>query len=133
MPIRVVPQPSDPRRPVAAPLWRELVGSAVRARRLQRGLRLRDVAERAGISAQYLSEVERGRKDPSSEMLESICGALGLDLLDLVHAVGTRLGRIELGTRLGRIEVGSAGRSTIGVAGPVSSGCSVTAMVRAAA
>ena len=124
MPIRVVPQPSDPRRPVAAPLWRELVGSAVRARRLQRGLRLRDVAERASISAQYLSEVERGRKDPSSEMLESICGALGLDLLDLVHAVGARLVRVEVGT---------AGRSTIGVAGPVSSGGSVTAMVCAAA
>jgi len=124
MPIHTVPQPSDRRRPAAAPLWRELVGSAVRARRLQRGLRLRDVAERAGISAQYLSEVERGRKDPSSEMLESICGALGMDLLDLLHVVGARLARIEVGT---------AGRSTISVAGPVSSGGSVTAMVRAAA
>lgn len=122
MSIHVVPSPSQ--RRAAGPLWRHLVGSAIRARRLQRGLRLRDVAERAGISAQYLSEVERGRKDPSSEMLESICGALGMDLLDLVHAVGLRLIRIEVGT---------AERTTIGSPPPWSGGGSVTAMVRAAA
>lgn len=98
----------------------------MRARRLRSGLRLRDVAERAGISAQYLSEVERGRKDPSSEMLESICGALGMDLIDLVHAVGLRLMRIEVGTGLSVIGT-AASPAPVGRLGPS------TAQVRLAA
>jgi DNA-binding XRE family transcriptional regulator len=73
------------------PLWRQVAGDVVRERRRTLGLRLRDVADRAGISPQYLSEVERGRKEPSSEMLSSICGALGLPLLDLLRAAGRRL------------------------------------------
>jgi transcriptional regulator with XRE-family HTH domain len=73
------------------PLWRQVAGDVVRERRRALGLRLRDVADRAGISPQYLSEVERGRKEPSSEMLSSICGALGLPLLDLLRAAGRRL------------------------------------------
>ena len=59
------------------PLWRELVGDQLRRDRQERGERLVDVAERAGVSTQYLSEVERGLKDPSSEMLQAITGALG--------------------------------------------------------
>ena len=59
------------------PLWRELVGDQLRRERQDRGERLVDVAERAGVSTQYLSEVERGLKDPSSEMLQAISGALG--------------------------------------------------------
>ena len=65
------------------PLWRELVGAALRAVRTQRGERLTDVAERAGVSTQYLSEVERGLKDPSSEMLAAIAGALDLSVREL--------------------------------------------------
>ena len=66
------------------PLWRELVGERLRAERLDREERLVDVAERAGVSTQYLSEVERGLKDPSSEMLQAISGALGLTVRQLV-------------------------------------------------
>ena len=77
--------------PAAPPLWRQVAGAVLRERRRAAGLRLRDVAQRAGISVQYLSEVERGRKEPSSEMVESICGALGLGLLDLVRGVGRQL------------------------------------------
>jgi len=91
MTIRALPSPSDRVRRRARPLWRQLAGDVLREHRLDAGLRLRDVAERAGMSTQYLSEVERGRKEPSSEMLESICGALGVDLLDLVRGVGRRL------------------------------------------
>lgn len=91
MTIRAAPGPFDPGSGGMRPLWRQLAGAVIRERRLAAGLRLRDVADRAGISVQYLSEVERGRKEPSSEMLESICGALDLDLLDLVRAVGGRL------------------------------------------
>ena len=65
------------------PLWRELVGSELRQERQQRGERLADVAERAGVSTQYLSEVERGLKDPSSEMLQAIAGALDLSVREL--------------------------------------------------
>ena len=61
------------------PLWRELVGASCGRERLARGERLADVAERAGVSTQYLSEVERGLKDPSSEMLSAVAGALGPD------------------------------------------------------
>ncbi|MSS85030.1 helix-turn-helix transcriptional regulator [Actinomycetaceae bacterium WB03_NA08] len=69
-----------------SPLWRELLGHEIRRRRHMRGDRLVDTARRADISAQYLSEVERGIKDPSSEIIEAIAGALGMTVLDLCQA-----------------------------------------------
>jgi transcriptional regulator with XRE-family HTH domain len=69
------------------PLWRELVGQELHRERTSRGERLVDVAERAGVSMQYLSEVERGLKDPSSEMLHAITGALGLSVRELAGRV----------------------------------------------
>ena len=59
--------------------------------RTERSETQRAVADRAGISVQYLSEIERGRKEPSSEMLAAVGGALGLTLVDLTRAVGLRL------------------------------------------
>jgi transcriptional regulator with XRE-family HTH domain len=73
------------------PLWRELVGAVLRQQRIERGETQREVADRAGISVQYLSEIERGRKEPSSEMLAAVGGAVDLPLLDLTRAVGRRL------------------------------------------
>ena len=64
-------------------MWRELVGARARRERQDRGERLTDVAERAGVSTQYLSEVERGLKDPSSEILSAVAGALGLTVRQL--------------------------------------------------
>lgn len=69
------------------PLWREALGRKLRETREERGDRLVDVAERAGISVQYLSEIERGRKEPSSEMIAAVAGALGIDLADLLIGV----------------------------------------------
>jgi transcriptional regulator with XRE-family HTH domain len=69
------------------PLWRELVGHELRAERVARRERLVDVAVVAGVSAQYLSEIERGLKDPSSEVLAAVAGALGLEVLDLTRRV----------------------------------------------
>jgi transcriptional regulator with XRE-family HTH domain len=69
---------------VQPPLFRELAGQVLRARRQVSRLRLVDVAERAGVSPQYVSEIERGIKDPSSEMLADVAGALGMDLDDLL-------------------------------------------------
>lgn len=71
----------------AEPLWRELVGEELHRERTARGERLTDVAERAGVSMQYLSEVERGLKDPSSEMLQAIAGALDLSVRELATRV----------------------------------------------
>jgi transcriptional regulator with XRE-family HTH domain len=77
-------------RPPAAerdPLWREALGRVLRATREEQGGRLVDVAERAGISPQYLSEIERGLKEPSSEMIAAVTGALGVGLADLLTGI----------------------------------------------
>lgn len=86
----VVPFPMRDRR-AAPPLWREVAGEELRDERKARGERIADVAERAGVSGQYLSEIERGVKDPSSEILSSVAGALGLSLLDLTERASRRL------------------------------------------
>ena len=80
---RAADQPAE----APEPLWRELVGRELRRERERRGERLVDVAERAGVSMQYLSELERGLKDPSSEMLHAISGALDLGVRELVGRV----------------------------------------------
>jgi transcriptional regulator with XRE-family HTH domain len=69
------------------PLWRELVGQELHRERTRRGERLVDVAQRAGVSVQYLSELERGLKDPSSEMLHAVAGALDLPVRELAGRV----------------------------------------------
>lgn len=74
-----------------APLWRELVGEVLRRRRHELGRTLAETADRAGVSPQYLSEMERGAKDPSSEMVAAVAGALGLELIDLAEAVAAGL------------------------------------------
>lgn len=84
-----------PDRPAAAepePLWREAVGQELRAERLVARRTLTDVAEESGVSMQYLSEVERGLKEPSSEILGAVAGALGLRLVDLTARVTRTLG-----------------------------------------
>jgi transcriptional regulator with XRE-family HTH domain len=75
------------------PLWREVLGRSLRATREDQGGRLVDVAERAGISPQYLSEIERGRKEPSSEMIAAVTGALGVDLADLLAGIAGEVRR----------------------------------------
>lgn len=86
----VVPFPRRDGAP-ALPLWREVAGKELRDERKARGERIADVAQRAGVSGQYLSEIERGVKDPSSEILSSVAGALGLSLLDLTERASRRL------------------------------------------
>lgn len=89
------PNPSRPEQPAVEPLWREVVGHELRAERHRQERTLADVAERAGVSTQYLSEVERGRKEPSSEVLGAIQGALGLRLVDLTGRVTRTLGGVS--------------------------------------
>ena len=74
------------------PLWRHVLGEVLRGERLDQERILTEVAAAAGVSPQYLSEIERGRKEPSSEILGSVADALGLELFDVVRRVGERLG-----------------------------------------
>lgn len=70
------------------PLWRTVLGA--RMRELRHGARatLAETADRAGISPQYLSEIERGLKDPSSEIVAAVAGALGCTVVELTaHTV----------------------------------------------
>jgi transcriptional regulator with XRE-family HTH domain len=83
------PERREPQPEPAEPLWRESIGRELREERLAAGQRLVDVAGVAGVSPQYLSEVERGLKDPSSELLAAMAGALGLSIADLASRVAS--------------------------------------------
>lgn len=72
-------------------LWRQAVGEEFRVSRLERGRRIVDIADIAGISPQYLSELERGMKDGSSEILEAVSGALEMSVGELVQRASRRL------------------------------------------
>ena len=87
----IVPFPRAPRPSDIEPLWRHLLGDQLRRRRHDRGETLTETADTAGVSPQYLSEVERGRKEPSSEMIAAIAGALDTTLIDLTSAIADEL------------------------------------------
>lgn len=77
------------------PLWREVLGRSLRTTREKQGGRLVDIAERAGISPQYLSEIERGRKEPSSEMIAAVTGALGIGMAELLIGIAGDVRRLH--------------------------------------
>lgn len=77
-------------------LLRRHLGAALRRRREAQQRTLRDVAATAGVSLGYLSEVERGVKEASSELLSAICRSLDLRLPDLLVEVADALYRIEV-------------------------------------
>ena len=84
---------------MTAPLrLRDVVGAALRRHRQQQGRTLREVAVAAGVSLTYLSEIERGRKEASSEVLEAVCAALDLVLSELLFEVAEALTRVEAAT-----------------------------------
>ncbi|MEU3902004.1 helix-turn-helix transcriptional regulator [Streptomyces sp. NPDC045251] len=94
-PPAVPPLAPERRRPAARePLWRDLVGDVLRRERLAQERTLKEVAESARISMPYLSEVERGRKEASSEVLAAAAGALGLGLGDLLARAQGELVRL---------------------------------------
>jgi transcriptional regulator with XRE-family HTH domain len=73
------------------PLLRTMVGEALRRTRLAQGRTLADVARAAKVSMPYLSELERGRKEASSEILAAVCRALNIEMPDLLEQVGRDL------------------------------------------
>jgi transcriptional regulator with XRE-family HTH domain len=68
-------------------LFRRLLGEVLRTHRMRRGLTLREVSAEARVSLGYISEIERGQKEASSELLASLCSALDLPLSDVLRDV----------------------------------------------
>lgn len=68
-------------------LFRRLLGDVLRARRIQRGMTLREVSAEARVSLGYISEIERGQKEASSELLASLCTALDAPLSEVLSEV----------------------------------------------
>ncbi|MFD9908221.1 helix-turn-helix domain-containing protein [Streptomyces sp. NPDC059063] len=95
---RVIPlRPAPPEPASPEPLWRHLVGDVLRRERLAQERTLKDVSDAARISVPYLSEVERGRKEASSEVLAAAAHALGLGLGDLLSLAQDELATYRRG------------------------------------
>lgn len=82
---------------------RTLLGEALRATRLSQERTLREVSSAARVSLGYLSEVERGQKEASSELLAAICRALGVRLSDVLREVSETLSTLEADPALGLV------------------------------
>jgi transcriptional regulator with XRE-family HTH domain len=117
MPDPATPSPVSPVSPLSPdrpdrrrPLLRTIVGDVLRRIRLEQRRTLADVARAARVSMPYLSELERGRKEASSEVLAAICAALRIDLSDLLTEVGRELAvqRPARVIRLDRVRPGAA-------------------------
>lgn len=80
-------------------LFRRLLGDVLRERRLEQGLTLRQVSAEARVSLGYISEVERGQKEASSELLAALCEALELALSTVLRVVSDEVAVEEI--RLG--------------------------------
>lgn len=74
---------------------RHVIGDELRRRRQDQGRTLRDVSAAAAVSLGYLSEVERGQKEASSELLAAICGALDVPLSDVLSSVTMHIAQAE--------------------------------------
>jgi transcriptional regulator with XRE-family HTH domain len=83
------------RRGGAVALLRRVIGDALRARRQGQHRTLREVSTAANVSLGYLSEIERGQKEASSELLAAICDALGSQLSDVLRDASDSLARAE--------------------------------------
>ena len=75
---------------------RRVLGDELRRRRQVQGRTLREVSAAARVSLGYLSEVERGQKEASSELLAAICGALRVPLSDVLRSVSDEVAHQEL-------------------------------------
>ncbi|MBM7800577.1 transcriptional regulator with XRE-family HTH domain [Microlunatus panaciterrae] len=87
----------EPMKPV---LVRELIGESLREERVAQGKTLREISTSARVSLGYLSEVERGQKEASSELLASICGALDVPLSIMLNVVSEKMATYEKVTPL---------------------------------
>ncbi|BBX17305.1 transcriptional regulator [Mycolicibacterium duvalii] len=89
-------------------LLREVIGDVLRRARVEQGRTLREVSDTARVSLGYLSEVERGRKEASSELLGAICGALEVPLSRVLTEAGDEMALEESRVALTREDAGAA-------------------------
>src|SRR5437667_8958317 len=88
-------------------LLRRVIGDALRARRQRQHRTLREVSTKANVSLGYLSEVERGQKEASSELLASICQALGVPMSVLLRSVSEEISLAEFASGIPTLPVGA--------------------------
>ncbi len=105
---RVVSGPGEYR---SRPLLRTMLGEVLRRTRLDQGRTLAEVAADASVSMPYLSELERGLKEASSEVLAAICDALEIDLADVLAQIGSELEQARL-RQMQVVRLGSAAFGT---------------------
>ena len=79
-------------------LFRRLLGEVLRAHRVDRGMTLREVSAEARVSLGYISEIERGQKEASSELLASLCSALDVPLSSVLRSVSDAVALEEAAT-----------------------------------
>ncbi|MFI1780416.1 helix-turn-helix domain-containing protein [Streptomyces rubiginosohelvolus] len=122
IPLRPLPTAADPapRDLPREPLWRDLVGEVLRRERRAQGRTLKDVSEASRISMAYLSEVERGRKEASSEVLAAAAQALGLSLADVLALAGERLVSLTAARTRSRPLGAAGGHRPVRTSGPAS-------------
>lgn len=88
-------------------LFRRQLGDVLRAQRMERGMTLREVSAEARVSLGYISEIERGQKEASSELLASLCTALEVTLSDVLREVSDAVAVEEAALTATRIGVGA--------------------------
>lgn len=109
-------------------LLRRVLGDALRARRQAQHRTLREVSGAANVSLGYLSEIERGQKEASSELLSAICDALGAQLSELLRDVSDTLEFAEL-TEAGGLGSDSGALTPSGIGAGEGAGGESTAQV----
>jgi transcriptional regulator with XRE-family HTH domain len=102
-------------------LLRRHLGAVLRSQRERQHRTLRDVSGSARVSLGYLSEIERGHKEASSELLAAVCDALGLRISDVLYAVADDLAIAEPVTGAPMLEAGPAHRGELAATQPVAS------------
>ncbi|MET0525083.1 MAG: helix-turn-helix transcriptional regulator [Nocardioides sp.] len=91
-------------------LFRRLLGDVLRDQRMQRGMTLREVSAEARVSLGYISEIERGQKEASSELLASLCSALDVPLSEVLREVSSAVALEEAAASLTRLPVAAPAR-----------------------
>ena len=86
-------------------LFRASLGDVLRAERMRQGMTLRELSSSARVSLGYISEIERGQKEASSELLASLCAALDVPLSDVLRDVSDLVALEEAAAELTRIPV----------------------------
>jgi transcriptional regulator with XRE-family HTH domain len=96
-------------------LFRRLLGEVLRTRRIRQGQTLRQVSAQARVSLGYISEIERGQKEASSELLASLCAALDVPLSEVLAEVSDAVALEEVALA---IAVDEAAAPAVGAAEP---------------